>query len=285
MPTVDVASSNPLAPALLQANGAPRLNLFTLFPNLPLELRRMIFRETFHEPRHVYLDCHRTSAVDPYTSRRPLNRRSDLPVALHVCHETRTDALEHYQVVLQYEFGFTGIRFNEQPSSRDYPTKTFRPRKPFWFNSRVDTAYLNVLSDRHSDPCHFHSQMLGDFSSQGRTVASTVRILEIRTWRSLGDDSKLQEAIFNFNGKSGESLRTLLLMFKGLQTLCFTNPHPKLRGSIKFPATFLAEVEAWLEQNHGSFTNGKAPQVFLSELARDRDGKPIMPTIPLPEET
>jgi len=63
---------------------------FQKFPLLPLELQRMIWRQTFHYQRVIELLCHQ---------RLGFSTRSKPPVALHICHESRMVALQRYKLL------------------------------------------------------------------------------------------------------------------------------------------------------------------------------------------
>lgn len=50
--------------AAAKAKPESQFNIFTLFPKLPLELRRLVWRMTFDTAHHVHLHCHMTYRPD-----------------------------------------------------------------------------------------------------------------------------------------------------------------------------------------------------------------------------
>ena len=88
---------------------------FTLFPRLPLELRRLIWRHSLPGPRIIYIYCW-----------APLcDSCCAMPTALHVNREARGIALERYKA----RFGLS--------SAPESPPEIY-------FNSEIDTIYLGV---------------------------------------------------------------------------------------------------------------------------------------------
>lgn len=135
-----LTASSAAAAADPEANPELRLEEFTLFPKLPLELRRKIFRETFNKPSHVRLHCEVDYNYTLHKCRHRWERPGSLPVALHVCHESRVEALMHYQIVLCDKFKSESLipMLGGELSLRSNITQ-----KPFWFNSRT-TALISI---------------------------------------------------------------------------------------------------------------------------------------------
>jgi len=100
---------------------------FTLFPKLPLELRRQIWRATF-EPRHVDLSIHECNH-----SNRLIHESFEpvlpyIPIALSVNRESRTEALQYYCYIFD-----------------NYANTSLEPielHPPVSFNPRIDSAYI-----------------------------------------------------------------------------------------------------------------------------------------------
>ena len=85
---------NPLhaAPAKLYCPAAPTLAKFTLFSNLPAEIRLKIWRTTFPPPRRVEF-----GAIDP--DHPLITKPPPPPVTLFVNQENRAETRKHYDVV------------------------------------------------------------------------------------------------------------------------------------------------------------------------------------------
>ncbi|KAI5862951.1 hypothetical protein GGS23DRAFT_76710 [Durotheca rogersii] len=82
-------------PSLQPPQPPQPLSEFRPFPRLPVELRVMIWKETFH-PRHVEMHPHR-----PRPDRSDATgweSRSENPIALYVCQESRAVTEERYPV-------------------------------------------------------------------------------------------------------------------------------------------------------------------------------------------
>ncbi|TVY17186.1 hypothetical protein LARI1_G003842 [Lachnellula arida] len=92
-----------------------QLTDFTLFPQLPSELRLKIWEEMLPGPRDVEIEYHmdyatfngkKISKFSGWTSHEPV------PVALHICQESRQEALVHYQPSFGSYFHPSKIYFN-----------------------------------------------------------------------------------------------------------------------------------------------------------------------------
>jgi len=106
---------------------------FTLFPKLPLELRRLIWRYSLPGPRIIYIYCW-APLCDSFCA---------MPTALHVNREARGVALELYKA----RFGLSSA-----------------PERPpaIYFNSEIDTIYLGVgnFAQSFPDPAIFFLSLL-----------------------------------------------------------------------------------------------------------------------------
>lgn len=109
-----------------------RYSTFTVFPNLPLELRRQIWVESFPKPRSIKL-LKDEALLDPNGNperfevvRSLANKcaQDNFPATLSVNKESRTETLLHYLVVPN-----PGIKV-----------------APYFLNPNKDTVCLDVLS-------------------------------------------------------------------------------------------------------------------------------------------
>ncbi|KAH8784373.1 hypothetical protein BGZ57DRAFT_925369 [Hyaloscypha finlandica] len=77
---------------------------FTLFPKLPPELRNKIWEFALPGPRKITIetwDCVIVHVKLQHRHRQQQNK-SDIPVTLHVCRDSRAIALKHYSLAFSY---------------------------------------------------------------------------------------------------------------------------------------------------------------------------------------
>lgn len=97
---------------------AGTLTNFTVFLNLPTELRQKIWRETLPGPRIVEVRCDKGNAC---------TSSAKIPTALHVSSEARAEALRFYK-----------LSFGSKAGSK---IPDAAPK--IWFNSAIDVFYLD----------------------------------------------------------------------------------------------------------------------------------------------
>lgn len=118
---------------------------FTLFLQLPIELRLKIWRHARPSPRVIELfwECSlKTSA----------NSCTPAPILLHVCREPRTETLKMFQLVLRNSDDSTVAKW-----TKDY-------RRPIYIDPACDTLFIKRSED--SPPLEdlveeFHKDLLG----------------------------------------------------------------------------------------------------------------------------
>ena len=76
---------------------------FLLFPKLPIELRLKIIRYSLPRPRLVHLRFKKGDVSYENGAISPMISEAEFPVMLHVCRESRQEALKSYQ--LQFGLG------------------------------------------------------------------------------------------------------------------------------------------------------------------------------------
>lgn len=120
-------SSSPKAQLLLSAlaNSSPKLKEFTLFAELPLELRLKIWQHTFPGPRVVKVNSYGIVKQDGYNF-HAFYSTSPIPMAMSICSESRIEALRHYHASF-------GMRYPSIPSI-------------IYFNYEIDTLYFEFDS-------------------------------------------------------------------------------------------------------------------------------------------
>ncbi|PVH80009.1 hypothetical protein DL98DRAFT_629792 [Cadophora sp. DSE1049] len=252
--------------AAAEAERELQFNTFTLFPNLPLELRRKVWKMTFDTTHHVHLHCrrfYRHKIASSYHG--PWERPGSLPTALHVCHESRVEALMHHQIVLHDQYNTTAgtqKRGDVYFWNTDMETR-FVP-KTFWYNSGRDSTYINVAGW----VCRKADCECLEIRLWSRSAVSDVQ------WFTKRNTTRFMSEVMNSRGLP---FRNLLLHFKSLENLCFTTwvPTDQVRN-----ATFLKEVRGWLESQKNQFFDGKPPVVCLVEGKTGDGGEAGMPRKP-----
>lgn len=73
---------------------------FSIFPNLPLEIRLKIWRITFPPPRYYILSvhCYPTAEISRNLSKLSSYEKQSVPVSLSINRESRAETLKHYSV-------------------------------------------------------------------------------------------------------------------------------------------------------------------------------------------
>ena len=68
---------------------------FPLFPKFPLEIRRLIWKETFHQTKHLWYWGFRSEKYCHHLRHVP-----HPPISAHINQESRTETLQHYLMLL-----------------------------------------------------------------------------------------------------------------------------------------------------------------------------------------
>ncbi|KUJ06791.1 uncharacterized protein LY89DRAFT_743429 [Mollisia scopiformis] len=107
------------------------LTEFTCFPELPAELRLMIWRLTFPKERKVGLLMMTFTSTKKRKSLHSKQLNEPLPVSLHINHESRIETLTHYQIFYRSDVG------DIEPLAEPYD-------RPLCVNTTLDTLVLPV---------------------------------------------------------------------------------------------------------------------------------------------
>jgi hypothetical protein len=162
------------------------MNTFTLFPLLPLELRRKIWAHTFQPQileysfRTTHVLCIVLTKIGEPRSYNEFssNKPPQIPVALHICHESRSFALEHYIL----SSGGT-----EPPGPlQDYPD--LKPR-PIYFNPNIDVVGFENLHESMSTPACWgplRHQARGSYGASPDFKDVKRLLLNAADWESVG---------------------------------------------------------------------------------------------------
>ena len=128
---------------------------FTLFSNLPIEIRLKIWRTTFPRGKMVHLGdecilrsmgCGRLTigtSQQPPTPFYPLRVEIEtpLPVTLRIDSESRHETLRHYIIVHR-----TGLGLPPSAPAR------MRKARPFCYNPKLDTAWITYVLGNNPFP-------------------------------------------------------------------------------------------------------------------------------------
>ncbi|KAH6712789.1 hypothetical protein BKA61DRAFT_656885 [Leptodontidium sp. MPI-SDFR-AT-0119] len=119
----------------------PKLDTFTCFPRLPLEIRLKIWRAIAKLPRVVMLsevryDNMGTERWETRTSVVLQKIKTGQPAVIQICHESRSECLTFYQLVL-------GTRCQLEVYTRIGSTCVVDVHEPtIYFNNLKDTLYV-----------------------------------------------------------------------------------------------------------------------------------------------
>lgn len=181
---------------------------FTLFPELPIEIRLQIFRTMFPSSRHVCLDVDFPWTFN-YESSIQAQNRIPLPPTLFINQESRSETLKHYQVVFK---------------SDSTAFKGYEPfaERPFCFNSRIDSVYITFGSLHGGTNYRRFDTWMDYLNAQLPGGTNSIQSLEVRdmSWEApikawIQGESPLP-SLAKCNKGGG------LQWFRGLSELCFT---------------------------------------------------------------
>ncbi|TGO45290.1 hypothetical protein BCON_0405g00090 [Botryotinia convoluta] len=107
---------------------------FTHFPDLPTELRLIVWEYALPDPlvHELYPSCPTSSPYNFKTKLRSNRRR--IPTLLHASHESREVALKHYYL----------MAYDPPPVTE--PREAVAGITPFYFNPAIDTLFLNCVA-------------------------------------------------------------------------------------------------------------------------------------------
>lgn len=146
--------SVPTQPAEVAQAEVKTLDKFTLFPKLPLELRRSVYRWSFPRGRLVsvakelFAPHHRRDDNEKFSFQNSIALHHaeagiPLPTTLFVNIESREQTLRHYFILFR----------TDQPND-EYGFRLNRhPERPFCFNPDLETLYATIPS--------FHEHLCG----------------------------------------------------------------------------------------------------------------------------
>ena len=181
---------------------------FTLFPELPIEIRLQVFRAMFPRPRHVCLDADFPWTFNYETPVQSQNRLP-LPPTLFINQESRAETLKHYYVLFKQD---------------STAFKSYEPfaERPFVFNPTIDSVYITFGSLHGGTKYRRFDAWMEYLNTQLPGGTNAVQSLEIRdmnwvasitTW--IQGESPM-ENLTRWNKPGG------LRWFHGLRELCFT---------------------------------------------------------------
>tara|TARA_R110002060_G_scaffold59908_1_gene69696 strand:- start:168 stop:755 length:588 start_codon:yes stop_codon:yes gene_type:complete len=191
----------------------------------------------------------------------------------------------HHQIVLHTEYNLVpeGLRYSHFWEC--YGKNNFIP-KTFWFNSGRDSAYINVEGWGKAK-FQWYALCLRDLSSNGCKVSDTVRNLYIRlcfhrpsTMFQQTMERDMEDFMSDFMTNCCVPFRNLLLVFRSLENVCFTTKPSATPSDQSRNATFLKQVQGWLECKKDNFVDGKPPTMYLADGKTEKGGEDGMPRKP-----
>ena len=195
------------------------LKKFTLFPKLPLELRRKVYRWSFPQGRLVSARKELLAPNQhPIEDERALRIRTALtggdsrahpPITLFVNKESREETLRHYCVL---------FRTDDPDDDSGRYESLHHPRRPFCFNPDLDTWYATQMSFFHWNS----GPWIQFIKRKHPSVLDSVRTLQWRVYDGCVPRWKRRD------GKGCHSSHyALLLEFNLLETLEYVYTSPK----------------------------------------------------------
>jgi len=260
-----------------------KLDKFTLFLNLPIEIRLLIWRKCFPRARHVNFhptkvhddrcwvgagkssisSSHQalhgfTANVETFADPRVPNIWNNLPVTISVSKESRAETLNHYYLFFPSAFkSFPPLDIGDISRA-----------DPICVNPTIDTVYLSAdfcLRDRWLEYLHQKSP----FSF------SLIRALEIRELPALKWDLIhyiLSSLIVNRLPSAGGSWFSKIILFSGLKTLKFTcrrSPYEDMEDFAYLCSRYIMREDMkgcanrWLKFNDAAFVDNTPPEFLL----------------------
>ncbi|SRR6266536_2701822 len=226
---------------------------FTLFPNLPVELRLRIWRFGFPGPRVVNISYAENVAALSYNDANNKRGICEFPVTLYICSESRKETLKHYFVFHRRPYVHSDY-FDLRPlcihPSRDHAVLFF----DHWSGEVFHTIYIYEWFNRmHAKSPQFFKKLLS---------------LEIR-------DTSLEPSQYgkfedNYDKPDDGSLYGgSLLWFEALREVTFTRSYCDDNnldeGSAEARQEYADVVTEFLEDNGNAFEGCRIPKVVVRE--------------------
>lgn len=224
--------SSPLM-ALQSETPNVKLDKFTIFANLPLEIAQKIWRSTF-EKRHV--DLGPPAGLNP-AEREERSLQSQFPVVFSVTTQSQEEMRRHYKIVAPGGGYNSWVALNPKIDSVFISLRGFGPR------AGAHTHHIEKFN-RHMQTLN---EWLSHFDSCTGGAIERITELEIRD---------LEACVCFFTWTDSEFLKTLL-RFKGLRKLCITLAEESPYDLIICPQA----IERYLEEYKDQFASGKEPEV------------------------
>jgi hypothetical protein len=148
------------------------LSTFPLFPKFPLEIRRLIWKETFHQTKHLWYWGFRSEEYCHHLRHVP-----HPPISAHINQESRTETLQHYLMLLPSATPCGSFEYKIPSSTRKQP--------PMFWNGERDILSLYIRCHSHFYLYVIQRSIHEDFWSRHFTndlqsYLASVRTLELR---------------------------------------------------------------------------------------------------------
>lgn len=227
---------------------------FQLFSELPIELRLKIWRFSFLEARHVSLDTAYGYPLDADELHPEFQKflEHPLPISLYVNHESRTETLRHYTVP------FLGDILRPLNT-----VKTFD--RPFWFDPSRESLWLEPESLETLDfsESTWIEEWLDLIDKKSRGGTSSIRTLERfhHAWQHIGDFSDIWNFAGVSLGREGNSKRSGLEWFHGLEKVILTSCNPTGAD----PEVIQRRVKDWYQNYQAREPTCRIPEVIFRD--------------------
>jgi hypothetical protein len=182
---------------------------FTLFPELPIELRRKIWRETF-EAHHVDLSIR--GCVAPHWRPIMMDREDDslyLPITLFVNRESREKTVRYYCYLFDN---------HANPSPSLYPSCPVKLLPPECFNPSLDSGSISYGIRGISEYPVEYVNLISYIDSVAPGGVRTLQRLRVN-WMVWSQESRHELESEDSSGSGIHELSEILLRFSGLKEL------------------------------------------------------------------
>ncbi|CZR56864.1 uncharacterized protein PAC_06753 [Phialocephala subalpina] len=239
---------------------------FQLFADLPIEIRRMIWRECFPNSRSVNITppCHVRVCHRSYCRPQTRARRYPLPITLHINSESRQETLQNYTIILWK------ISENERQVSQQL---VFDPKRDNLY-LRCCCAMGPMISDLDRKKL---SRWIKFLQNAAPNAFERIERIEIRGYSTVFDTADLMlkfpdtslERFCRVGGPAVAKEVVLggVLQFPGLKhikiNLWIDEVEIGQRSQQKVVGEYQKEITTFLEKHKDIFASEKAPDVVV----------------------
>lgn len=243
------------------------LNTFTLFPKLSLELRLKVWRLCFPNPREILISINSGKHYENYADDQicELQRKLPLPITLHICTESREEALRKYCLIWWKDIG---------REEEDW-------RRPICFNPERDMPFIVMGSASRGDEILLSEHIILLKSLRGEQMRKITRLeikrldrykFELRTmWERI---NRIERPTIPFGGcllpKPKRTPLESVLQLSALSKVVFRQSvdpayhwHNPEFDAESYRQRHQTTIAAYLKTHELRFDNGKAPDIVV----------------------